>query len=94
MEMMLVLVNLGLSFLFGIYLSFYFFFNRIVISSPLRWLGGIVGGLIIGSLMAIIDFWIIWPPASILSVIAGLGLMILIVKILIGFPKLGQSNNA
>ncbi|MFZ3102205.1 MAG: hypothetical protein WA131_07450 [Desulfitobacteriaceae bacterium] len=92
MEMTLILVNLGLAFIFGIYLSFHFFFYRLKIGKPWRWLGGIVGGLIVGTLMAIIDFWIIWPPASILSVVVGFALMLLIVKILIGYPKLWQSD--
>ena len=92
MGMTLVLVSLGLAFLFGIFLSCYFFFYRLKIGRLLRWLGGIVGGLVVGTLMAIIDFWIIWPPVSIVSVVVGVALMLLIVKMLTGYPKLWQSD--
>jgi prepilin signal peptidase PulO-like enzyme (type II secretory pathway) len=93
MAMTLVVVSLGVAFLFGIYLSFNFFFHRMKTSNPWRWLASIVGGLIVGTLMAIIDFWIIWPPSSILTVIVGVTLMFLIAKTLLGYPKLLQANN-
>lgn len=92
MIMMLILVNLGLAFIFGIYLSFNFFFNRFKIGNPWRWLGGIVGGLFVGTLMVNIDFWIIWPPTNVLTLVVGFALMLLIAKTLIGYPEYGKRN--
>jgi len=90
MELTLVVVSLCLAFIFGIYLSFHFFFNRLKISKPWRWLAAIVGGLVVGTLMAFIDFWIVWPPTSILTLVVGVALMIFITIILIGYPKFWQ----
>ena len=92
MEMTLILVNLGLAFIFGIYLSFHFFFYRLKIAKPWCWLVGFIGALIVGTLMAIIVFLIIWPPASVLVTVVGIALMLLIVKTLIGYPRQSVLN--
>jgi len=88
MVITLILVNLGLAFIFGIYLSFHFCFYRLKIGNPWRWLGGIIGGLIVGTVMAIIDFWIIWPPVGMWTIVVGFALILVITKILTGYPKL------
>ncbi|MHB1654285.1 MAG: hypothetical protein ACYCVD_17690 [Desulfitobacteriaceae bacterium] len=59
--MMLIWINMSVFGLVGFLLSMYFFFYCIRISRLLRWLGGIVGGLITGSLMALIALLIVWP---------------------------------
>jgi len=93
MEMTLVVVSLSLAFILGIYLSIHFFFYRLKVSKPWCWLGAIVGGLMVGTVMAFIDFWIVYPPTSMLTVVVGVALMLIITMILIGYPKFWQSNN-
>ncbi|MHB1405917.1 MAG: hypothetical protein ACYCV0_10030 [Desulfitobacteriaceae bacterium] len=59
--MMVVWINMGVFALTGFVLSMYFFFYCTRLNRLLRWLGGIVGGLITGSLMALISLLIVWP---------------------------------
>ncbi len=85
--MMIVLANVGLAFVFGFALAIYFFFYRLNLSRLWRWSGGIVGGLILGAVMAMIDFWIIWPPVNTLLFLGGFAFMILIALLMVGNPN-------
>lgn len=87
MGLTVVLVNLGLAFLCGIGLSFHFVFNGLKMGNPWRWLVGLFGGLIVGTLVAAIDFWIIWPPANLLATVVGFAMMLLIILILLAYPR-------
>lgn len=81
--MMIVLLNVGFAGLFGFFLSIYYFMYRLNLSNLWRWLGGIVGSLIIGSIMALLDFLMIWPPNDIYTTIIGFTLIILITALLV-----------
>lgn len=87
MGISIILINLSLAFLFGVYLSFHFFFCRLKLARLWRWVGGIVGSLLIGTIMAMIDFWIIWPPANPLATIVGFALVLIIFKLFTGYPS-------
>ena len=92
--MMAVLLSVSLAGLSGFALSIYFFIYRSQMRNPWRWFAGIISGLIIGGLMALIDFMMIWPPATIVSTTVGIGLMLLITFILVGFPNSWQSRKS
>lgn len=92
--MMAVLLSVSLAGLSGFALSIYFFIYRSNMRNPWRWPAGIFCGLVIGGLMALIDFMMIWPPATILSTTVGIALMLLITFALIGWPKPWQSHKS
>ena len=75
-EMLVVIIGLAamLGFLLGIYLFVY----RLNLSRPIRWLGGIVSGVIFGGLLAFASFMLIWPPFSLLL---ALGMLVLVVVV-------------
>ena len=91
--MLIVLANVSLAFIFGFGLAIYLFFSRLNVGKAVRWAGGITVGCILGAVMAVIDFWIIWPPASVLFTIIGFALMVLIAALIIFTPSKRQAKN-
>lgn len=63
--MMAILVTImGLAAIFGFSLTVYFFFYRVEMAQPLRWLGAIVGGPVVAALMVGATMVILWPPVN------------------------------
>lgn len=87
-------VILGLAALFGFLLGIYIFSYRVNLPQPLRWLGGVAGGLVMAVLMAGLALLIIWPPLSITFIIGGLVFVgIISVVALMGGNKNAVSQN-
>lgn len=84
--MFIYMLCIAVAYLWGFLLSIYFFIYRLNLSNPWRWPVGIIGGLILGFLMALIEFFIIWPPVTQFSALAGSGLILLITLLAIGYP--------
>ena len=86
-------VLLGLAAVFGFLLGIYVFSYRVNLPQPLRWLGGIVGGLVTACVMVGLILLIIWPPLSIPFIIGGLGFVgIVSVAALMGGNKKGNGQ--
>lgn len=74
--MTVISLYMALAGIIGFLLSIYFFFYRLKLSSFWRWLGGIVGGLIGGTFMALVVLLILWPPMNDFVTLGGLGLIV------------------
>lgn len=74
----IVMLILGLSALYGFLLMVYYFVTKKNLSTPLRWIGSIIGGAFVSAIMVFLAFLLIWPPANILLTVACLGVMCLI----------------
>jgi len=85
-----LLGNVVVAGLLGFCLSIYCFMFRLHLANPWRWLAGIGGGLIIGTLLAVIDFLIIWPPTNIFVSIFGFACIAATAMALIGYPRVRQ----
>ncbi|PKM80740.1 MAG: hypothetical protein CVU89_12455 [Firmicutes bacterium HGW-Firmicutes-14] len=71
----ILVIVVGLAAVYGFFLGIYFFMYRLNLSAPMRWLGGIAGGTVVGGLMALAAIVLLWPPFSILF---SLGMMVLV----------------
>ena len=73
--MAILMMIMGLAAMFGFFLAVYFFVYRLKnLSAPLRWTGGILGGVMAGALSALAVLLLLWPPLSI--VLLGVALLI------------------
>lgn len=79
----LMMVMLVLAAVYGFLLGLYFFLSKKSLSTPLRWIGGIAGGTILGGLMAFLALLILWPPISFLLIAGVVGLVVLLSGVII-----------
>ncbi len=82
-----VFLLMALAGIVGFLLSIYLFFYRLRLNTIWRWVGGITGGLLLGSLMAIIALLIFLPPIVDFVTAGGVGLMIITIIVLLDIPK-------
>jgi len=74
----LIMVILGLAALYGFLVVLYYFATRKYLSTPLRWVGAIVGGAVMSGIMVLLVLLLIWPPVNILLIAASLGVITVI----------------
>ncbi|HWJ03090.1 MAG TPA: hypothetical protein VNU93_05380 [Verrucomicrobiae bacterium] len=77
-------VTLGLAGLFGFLLGMYVFTYRLNLPDPVRWLGGVLGGLLMAVIMAGATLLMIWPPLNSLFILAGLVLFGITSAVILG----------
>jgi len=71
--MQILTLILVLAALFGFLLGVYLVVYRMNVAPQWRLVGGVTGGLFMGSLTAGLTLLMIWPPVSMLFVVGGLG---------------------
>lgn len=74
----IVMVILGLAALYGFLLMVYYFITKKNLSTPIRWIGSIIGGAFMSGVMVFLALLLIWPPVNILLTVAGLGVITVI----------------
>lgn len=79
-------ISILLTGLWGIFITLYWTMQRF--KSPWRWPVGILCGILVGLLMAFIDFMILWPPVKTIGSLIGIALLLLISVITIFDCKL------
>ncbi|MDA8234676.1 MAG: hypothetical protein M0Z31_07770 [Clostridia bacterium] len=87
----ILLTTMGLAALFGFFLAYHFFFYRVKLAKPWRWLGAIVGGTVAGGFLAAGTLVLLWPPLNIMMVI-GAQVMVVIVTALLLLDKGGNDQ--
>ena len=85
--MAVIFLLVALAGVIGFLLSIYLFFFRLRLASLWRWVGGIVGGLLLGGLMAVTALLIFWPPVVDFVTAGGVGLMVITIVVLLDVPK-------
>ena len=76
--MLLMAFVMGIAGLLGFSLAIYFFFYRVRLTTPWRWLGGMVGGLILAVLLAMTAYMVLWPPVNAVITFAGALIAVLV----------------
>lgn len=89
----IIFLILGLAAVFGFLLGVYFFVFRLKLSESWQWVGGIVGGLVTGSLMVMAVMFILWPPFSFLLT-GGVLIGAAVLTGLLMFSKTKTANNS
>lgn len=79
----LMMVMLVLAAIYGFLLGLYLFLSRKAMSTPLRWIGGIAGGVVLSGAMAFLAFLILWPPISLILIAGVVGLVVLLSSVIL-----------
>lgn len=79
----LMMVMLGLAAIYGFLLGIYLFLSRKGLSTPMRWVGGIAGGIILSGCMTFLALLILWPPISFLLTAGVLGLVVMLSSVVL-----------
>lgn len=74
----IIMVILGLAALYGFLIVVYYFITKKNLSTPVRWIGAIIGGTVMSGIMGLSALLIIWPPVNILMISGALGLITVI----------------
>lgn len=83
----LMMVMLGLAAIYGFLLGLYLFLSRKGLNTPLRWIGGLLGGIVLSGFMTFLALLILWPPISFLLIAGVLGLVVLLSSVILYSKK-------
>ncbi len=90
--MAVIFLLVALAGVIGFLLSIYLFFYRLRLNTIWRRVGGITGGFVLGSFMAIVALLIFWPPVVDFVTAGGVGLMLITIIVLLDIPKTTVRN--
>lgn len=86
--MAVILLLMAIAGIVGFLLAVYLFFYRIKPKLVWRWLGGIIGGTILGTFMALLVLFMLWPPTEDFMIAGGLALIAILIIAILDYPKI------
>lgn len=87
MGLTVILISVCLAGVWGFIVPLLVFGTRLDLKTPWRWVMGIVCGLLVGMLLAFVEFMIIWPPVNPIINIAGIAILAVLSGLLLIDPQ-------
>lgn len=69
--MLILLLITGIAAIYGFMVGIYFFLYRTNFGSTLRWIGGIIGGLLFAAIISSLVLITLYPPVNWIFIAAG-----------------------
>ncbi|WP_425801052.1 hypothetical protein ACHOLT_12350 [Desulfitobacterium sp. Sab5] len=92
MGLTIILISVCLAGIWGFIVPVLVFGTRLNLKTPWRWVIGAICGLLVGMLLAFVEFMIIWPPMNPIVNIIGIVILAVISGLLLIEPQMKSED--